>query len=115
MDDTSRTMPRGEVGELMVRGPIVMMGYFGDEAKTRETLELAPHGRSRHDGPTTHEACNTGTTEQYLIRIELTLDVPRPLPFGSVGQESHLVPSVTSLSMRGAAFLTFRVDPNEVF
>jgi len=26
-------------GELMVRGPIVMMGYFGDDEKTRETLE----------------------------------------------------------------------------
>ena len=38
-EDASRTLPRGEVGELMVRGPIVMMGYFGDEAKTRETLE----------------------------------------------------------------------------
>ena len=38
-EDAARTMPRGEVGELMVRGPIVMMGYFGDEEKTRETLE----------------------------------------------------------------------------
>ena len=38
-EDASKTMPRGEVGELMVRGPIVMMGYFGDEEKTRETLE----------------------------------------------------------------------------
>jgi len=38
-EDAGRTMPRGEVGELMVRGPIVMMGYFGDEEKTRETLE----------------------------------------------------------------------------
>jgi hypothetical protein len=34
---------------------------------------------------------------------------------GSVGQESHLVPNVTSLSMRGAAFLIFRADPNQVF
>ena len=39
VDDASKTMPRGEVGELMVRGPIVMIGYFGDEEKTRETLE----------------------------------------------------------------------------
>ena len=34
------TLPRGEVGELMVKGPIVMMGYFGDEDKTRETIEV---------------------------------------------------------------------------
>ncbi len=38
-EDAANTMPRGEVGELMVRGPIVMMGYFGDDEKTRETLE----------------------------------------------------------------------------
>jgi len=38
-EDAPKTMPRGEVGELMVRGPIVMMGYFGDEEKSRETLE----------------------------------------------------------------------------
>lgn len=38
-EDPAKTMPRGEVGELMVRGPIVMLGYFGDEEKTRETLE----------------------------------------------------------------------------
>ncbi|MCP5081950.1 MAG: long-chain fatty acid--CoA ligase [Alphaproteobacteria bacterium] len=38
-EDASKTMPRGEVGELMVRGPIVMLGYYGDEEKTRETLE----------------------------------------------------------------------------
>jgi len=41
-DEADRTMPIGEVGELMVRGPIVMMGYFNDEEKTRETLE--PNG-----------------------------------------------------------------------
>ena len=38
-EDATKTMPLGEVGELMVRGPIVMMGYFNDEEKTRETLE----------------------------------------------------------------------------
>jgi long-chain acyl-CoA synthetase len=38
-EDAAKTMPRGEVGELMVRGPIVMMGYFNDNEKTRETLE----------------------------------------------------------------------------
>ncbi|MBH67727.1 MAG: acyl-CoA synthase [Rhodospirillaceae bacterium] len=38
-EDVTITLPRGEVGELMVKGPIVMMGYFGDEDKTRETVE----------------------------------------------------------------------------
>lgn len=33
------TMPMGQVGELMIRGPIVMMGYYGNPDKTRETLE----------------------------------------------------------------------------
>mgnify|MGYP001314390309 CR=1 FL=1 len=38
-ENASETLPRGDVGELMVKGPITMMGYFGDEEKTRETLE----------------------------------------------------------------------------
>lgn len=37
-DDAARIMPRGEPGELMVRGPIVMMGYFGNESATSETI-----------------------------------------------------------------------------
>ena len=39
VDDASVTLPSGAVGELMVRGPIVMQGYFGNEAATRETIE----------------------------------------------------------------------------
>ncbi|WP_372810570.1 hypothetical protein [Litorivivens sp.] len=32
-------MPAGEVGELMIRGAIVMDGYFGNEKATQETIE----------------------------------------------------------------------------
>jgi long-chain acyl-CoA synthetase len=37
--NTAKTMPRGEVGELMMRGPIVMQGYWDNEKATRETIE----------------------------------------------------------------------------
>ena len=37
--DAAKTMPRGEVGELMIRGPIVMQGYYGDMQATREAIE----------------------------------------------------------------------------
>jgi long-chain acyl-CoA synthetase len=56
-DDATATMPPGEPGELMVRGPIVMLGYYGNIAATAETIEpdgwlhtgdvavADPHGR----------------------------------------------------------------------
>jgi len=37
--DASRSLAADEVGELMVRGPIVMQGYFGNPEATRETIE----------------------------------------------------------------------------
>jgi long-chain acyl-CoA synthetase len=39
MDDCSKSALHGNVGELMVRGPIVMQGYFGQPQATRETIE----------------------------------------------------------------------------
>jgi long-chain acyl-CoA synthetase len=38
-DDVHVTMPPGEAGELMVRGPIVMLGYYGNATATAETIE----------------------------------------------------------------------------
>jgi long-chain acyl-CoA synthetase len=37
--DSSRTLPRGEVGEMLIRSPTVMQGYLGNEAATAEALE----------------------------------------------------------------------------
>jgi long-chain acyl-CoA synthetase len=38
-ENASRVLPRGETGELMFRGPLVMQGYWGAEKKTKETIE----------------------------------------------------------------------------
>ncbi|HVF17937.1 MAG TPA: AMP-binding protein [Steroidobacteraceae bacterium] len=37
-DDPSRELPAGEVGELMVRGPLVMQGYFRNDVATQATI-----------------------------------------------------------------------------
>ena len=38
-DDASVTMPVGEVGELMIKGGIVMQGYYGNDQATKDTIE----------------------------------------------------------------------------
>jgi long-chain acyl-CoA synthetase len=37
--DPDVTLPDGEPGELMIRGPLVMLGYYGNEQATRATIE----------------------------------------------------------------------------
>ena len=37
-DDPARELPDGEVGELMIRGPLVMKGYFRNDAATQATI-----------------------------------------------------------------------------
>lgn len=39
LEDTSKTVAPGTVGELMIRGPIVMTGYFNNADATAETIE----------------------------------------------------------------------------
>jgi fatty-acyl-CoA synthase len=41
VDACGRIVPRGEKGELLTRGYSVMLGYWGDEEKTREAIDAA--------------------------------------------------------------------------
>ncbi|MSO76086.1 MAG: AMP-binding protein [Alphaproteobacteria bacterium] len=41
VDGEGRILPRGEAGELCTRGYSVMLGYWGDEAKTAESIDAA--------------------------------------------------------------------------
>jgi long-chain acyl-CoA synthetase len=38
-ENPSKTLPEGQVGELMVKGPFNMLGYYGNETATKETIE----------------------------------------------------------------------------
>jgi long-chain acyl-CoA synthetase len=39
LDEVTADAPEGEDGELMVRGPLVTLGYYGNETATRATIE----------------------------------------------------------------------------
>jgi long-chain acyl-CoA synthetase len=43
MDDDGRLLPRGQVGELVHRGPNVMMGYYKDPKATAEARKFGWH------------------------------------------------------------------------
>ena len=44
-NDTFKELPAGEEGEICLSGPLVMMGYLGDEAETAQVLRLHDDGK----------------------------------------------------------------------
>jgi long-chain acyl-CoA synthetase len=39
VEDVTKSLPPGEVGELMIKGPLVMLGYYGNAKATKESIE----------------------------------------------------------------------------
>ena len=44
-NDTFDTLPANAEGEICVSGPLVMMGYLGDDAETAQALRVHPDGK----------------------------------------------------------------------
>ena len=44
-NDTFKAQPAGKEGEICISGPLVMMGYLGDDAETAQTLRLHDDGK----------------------------------------------------------------------
>lgn len=45
-DDATKPMPFGEVGEILLRGPQIMRGYWKNDAETQEMLRVGPDGHT---------------------------------------------------------------------
>ena len=43
--DTFKALPAGEEGEICISGPLVMMGYMGDDVETAQTLRVHDDGK----------------------------------------------------------------------
>ncbi len=39
IDDNGNEVPEGTIGEILYRGPNIMKGYYGDEEKTKKTID----------------------------------------------------------------------------
>lgn len=50
VDAQGQRLPPDEVGELVVQGPTVMQGYWGDAQATDQRLRPGPHGTVLHTG-----------------------------------------------------------------
>ncbi len=44
-NDTFKELPAGEEGEICISGPLMMMGYLGDDAETAQTIRLHDDGK----------------------------------------------------------------------
>ena len=73
VDDADRELPVGEVGEVVVRGDVVMAGYWNQPDATAETLR----GGWLHTGHVgSFDADGFGKVVQRELRDRLRADAP---------------------------------------
>ena len=53
--ETKKELPQGEDGEICISGPLVMMGYLGDEEETKKVIKVHDDGKTwLHTGDIGH-------------------------------------------------------------
>lgn len=96
VDDAALEMPRGERGELMFRGPLVMQGYYNNPEGTAETirpdgwLHTGDIATMDDDGYATivdrkKDMINTGGFKVYPAEIERVLCMHPAVALAAVG------------------------------
>ena len=114
VDDTGRECPTGETGEILVQGPQVMAGYWGDEAATAAALEdgwlhTGDLGRLDGDGlleivDRKHDLIISGGLNVYPAEIERVLaDFPGMAEAAVVGVPDPRWGEVPAAVVRGTA------------
>ncbi len=97
VDDAAKTLAPDAVGELMIKGPIVMQGYFGNDKATRETIEsdgwlhTGDVGRMDEDGyiyvvDRKKDMIITGGFNIYPAEIERVLAAHPAVAMSAVGR-----------------------------
>ena len=62
IDDARVTVPDGEPGELMIRGPLVMLGYYGNERRPRPRSSRTAGCTPATSPPVTTKATSSSST-----------------------------------------------------
>ena len=104
MDDQNRILPRGETGEICVRGDLIMKGYYKAPDKTAETiidgwLHTGDIGHIDADGyllltDRKKDMIITGGENVYCAEVEAALRTHPQVAHAAVGQRGHIATQI---------------------
>jgi amino acid adenylation domain-containing protein len=98
LDETGAAVAPGEVGDLAIRGPTVMHGYWGDPERTRRVLTSGPDGRVYRTGDLVHEG--EGGELRFLGRRDAQIKVRGyRVELGEIEAALNAVPDVVECAV----------------
>ena len=98
LDETGAAVAPGEVGDLAIRGPTVMHGYWGDPERTSRVLTSGPDGRVYRTGDLVREG--EGGELRFLGRRDAQIKVRGyRVELGEIEAALNAVPSVVECAV----------------